>query len=200
MAVDEKGFSIAHVNVRSLTKNLNETQVIMDGFDVIGISESWLHEAISSSQISFEGYVSYRQDRGQNQPTRKRGGGIVVYVKEALSTYSNLILQYSLSTTNLEQLWVEISKPNYKRQIVGTIYRPPLGNLKEFIKELEGSLESIEGNSTSYEVTIVGDININYHRTNTADFKEIKEFERKCHLKQYINNPTRVTNTVKSAI
>ena len=93
------------VNVRSLTKNINETQVTMDGFDVIGISQSWLHDSISSSQTWFDGYILYRQDRGQNHAKRKQGGGIVVYVKEALSTYSNLILQYCKSTNNLEQLW-----------------------------------------------------------------------------------------------
>ena len=64
MATSKKGFSIAHVNVRSLTKNLNETLVTMEGFDVIGISETWLHDSISSSQIGFDGYKLYRQDRG----------------------------------------------------------------------------------------------------------------------------------------
>ena len=200
MAVHPKGLSIAHVNVRSLTKNLNETQSTMDGFDVIGISESWLHDAISSSQLGFEGYILYRQDRGQNQLIRKRGGGIVAYVKDALSSYSNLILQYCKTTNNLEQLWLEICKPNYKRQIIGIIYRPPSGSLRDFINELEETLESIENNSSTYEVTIVGDFNINYRKTNTSDFRELKELERKFHLKQYIKDPTRVTNTVKSTI
>ena len=46
MAVIKKGFSISHVNVRSLTRNLKETYAVMAGFDVICISESWLHDRI----------------------------------------------------------------------------------------------------------------------------------------------------------
>ena len=200
MPVRYKGFSIAHVNVRSLTKNFNETQVTMDGFDVIGVSESWLHDSIASSQIGFEGYTLYRQDRCQNPQINKRGGGIVAYVKEALSPYSNLIVQLCNVTSNLEQLWLEICKPNFKRQIIGVIYRPPAGTLKGFITELESSIDSVEDGSSTYELTIIGDFNINYRKTNTPDFKEIKDLERKYNLKQYINKPTRVTNTVKSTI
>ena len=190
-----KGFSIAHVNVRSLTRNLNETYITMDGFDVIGISESWLHDTISSSQIGFDGYILYRQDR-----TMKRGGGIVVYVKKSLSMYSNLITHYCKTTSGLEQLWLEICKPNFKRQIIGVIYRPPSGAIKDFINEIEYSLDSIVNSSSSFELTVLGDFNMNYQKTNTLEYREIKEFERKYQLKQYINNPTRVTNNVKSTI
>ena len=44
------------------------------------------------------------------------------------------------------------------------------------------SIESIENNSSTYEVTIVGDFNINYRKTNTSDFRELKELERKFHF------------------
>ena len=101
----------------------------MTGFDIIGITESWLHDAISSSQIGFDGYKLYRQDRGLHNTKKKKrggggggGGGIVVYVKDAIGMYLNLILQYCRTTNNLEQLWLEVCKPNYKRQIIGVIY------------------------------------------------------------------------------
>ena len=70
----KKGFSIAHVNVRSHIRNFNETFITMDHFDVVCIGESWLHEKISDTIISFKGYTSYRQDRGSSQQNNKRGG------------------------------------------------------------------------------------------------------------------------------
>ena len=188
------------MNVRSLLRNLNETLVVMDGFDIVGISESWLHESISSSHIGFEGYKLYRQDRGQHNPNKKRGGGLVIYVKNDISAYSNLVLPYCKVSSHLEQLWLEICKPNYRRQFVGVIYRPPSDTVKDFIAELEYSLEMIDMSCSSYEITLIGDFNINYKKTNSPEFKAIKELERKFHLKQYIKNPTRVTNTVKSTI
>ena len=201
MAISKKGFSIAHLNVRRLTKNLNETLVTMKGFDVIGISETWLHDLISSSQIGFDGYKIYRQDRGVGDHTnKKRGGGLVLYVKDGISPFSNQITQYCKSTCNLEQVWIEICKPNFKRQFVGVIYRPPEGSIKEFISELDESLEMLDQSSSAYKVTILGDFNINYSKSSTPEFKALKEFERKSYLKQYIKNPTRVTNTVQSTI
>ena len=60
-----KGFSIAHVNFGSLTKNLGETYLTMNGFDIIGITETWLNERTSDNLIHFQkyNYRSFRQDR-----------------------------------------------------------------------------------------------------------------------------------------
>ena len=200
MAGRKKGFSIAHVNVRSLTKNFNETYMTMDGFDIICVSESWLHELIPNSMIAFDGYTIYRQDRCKDNSCKKRGGGLVAYVKNSLSTFSNLIIPQCKVTPNLEQLWLEICKPLFKRQIICIIYRPPSGTIKDFITELNCNIEILDDSISSYELTLLGDFNINYRKTNMSDFKALKELERKYQLKQYITDPTRVTNTVKSTI
>ena len=54
--------------------------------------------------------------------------------------------------------------------------------------------------SIDYELTLIGDFNINYRKTSSTEYKALKELERSYQLKQYILNPTRVTNKVKSTI
>ena len=52
-----KGFSISHVNVRSLVKNLGETCLTMNGFDIIRITETWLSDCVPDSHIHLANYV-----------------------------------------------------------------------------------------------------------------------------------------------
>ena len=144
--------------------------------------------------------ISYTGKIGVAHANKKHGGDLAIYVKDRISPFSNLVMQYCKSTCNLVQLGLEIFKPNYKRQFIGVMYRPPSGTLKDFISELDESLELLDQSSSAYEVTLLGDFNINYIKNNTPKFKAIKELERKFNLKQYIKNPTRVTNTVKSTI
>ena len=51
-----------------------------------------------------------------------------------------------------------------------------------------------------FELTIIGDYNINYRKTASPEYKALKELERTYQLRQYITYPTRVTNKVKSTI
>ena len=199
MADYKKVFTISHVNVRSLVENLRETQVVMMGHDVIGISETWLHDKIQNSLVKFDGYSFFRQDRQGNYGVKKRGGGLLIYVKDALSGFSNIIPTLCKATTNLKQIWLEICKPNFKRQIICVVYRPPSGCVTAFVEELSANIEQLE-QSTGYELTILGDFNINYKKTTSPEYKLLKELERKFQLKQYITKPTRVTNSVKSTI
>ena len=200
MAVIKKGFNISHVNVRSLTQNLKETYAVMAGFDVICISESWLHDKIVNSMTTLNGYKSYRQDRQGNGEVKHRGGGgLMVYVKENIFGFSNIIPQFCNISVNLEQLWFEICKPNFKRQVICAIYRPPSGCIPKFIEELSINIDKLE-QSVGFELTIIGDFNINYRKTASPEYKALKELERTYQLRQYITNPTRVTNKVKSTI
>ena len=94
MEPKRKEFSIAHVNVRSLVRNLKETYTIMSGFEVICISETWLHDKIMNSLLSFNGYKSYTQDRQGIPGIKQRGGGLMVYIKESTYGFSNIIILF----------------------------------------------------------------------------------------------------------
>ena len=195
----KKGFTVSHVNVRSLVRNLKETYAVMKGFDIICISETWLHEKIQDTLVKFEGYKLYRQDRHSYPGVKKRGGGLLIYIKDELSGFSNLIAPLCKTTPNLEQMWLEICKPNFKRQLICVVYRPPSGCINSFVQEISTCVDQLEY-SMGFELTLIGDFNINYHKTSSPECKVLKELERKYQLKQHINNPTRVTNKVKSTI
>ena len=80
------------------------------------------------------------------------------------------------------------------------MYRPPSGNVEEFIQGLFENIRHCEDNIGKYELTILGDFNINYKILTSPESKLLKEIERKFQLKQYINVPTRITHKVKNTI
>ena len=151
MATIKKGFSISHVNARSIARNLKETYSVMNGFDVICVSETWLHDKLATSLMMFDGFKSFRQDRQGNNVVKQRGGGLMVYIKDNLFGFSNTIPLLCSISVNLEQLWFEICKPNFKRQIICVLYRPPSGSLSKFIDELSTSIDQLE-QSMGYEL------------------------------------------------
>ncbi|KAG5876411.1 hypothetical protein JTB14_006207 [Gonioctena quinquepunctata] len=93
--------TFAHVNVRSLVPHLNDLHLVIKEkkYDVIGLTETWLHPEIPDRALDIEGYRFIRSDR-----LVRRGGGTGVYIK------NNLVYKVILKGTfdYLEQLWIEI--------------------------------------------------------------------------------------------
>ena len=60
-----KGFSIIHLNTRSLYSHLNGLVafILPRVPDVVAVSETWLDESISSVNLTNPGYQLFRQDR-----------------------------------------------------------------------------------------------------------------------------------------
>ncbi len=58
-----KGMKIAHLNIRSLYHKLDFVK-ISESFDILGISESWLHGDIDDGELNISGYHNIiRNDR-----------------------------------------------------------------------------------------------------------------------------------------
>ena len=49
---------------------------------IIGITESWATPDISDAELGMTGYVLFMKDR-----LGKRGGGVILYIKESIQTY-----------------------------------------------------------------------------------------------------------------
>ena len=75
--------------------------------DVLGISETWLFEDISDNEISFNGYSLFRYDR--NDLVKKRGGGVILYIKNELNP--SLIPELCVSNFK-ESVWCNIKCNN----------------------------------------------------------------------------------------
>ena len=73
---------IISLNARSLLPKIESLQLLVEAedLDVICVVETWLSAEILDAEISIQGYQCFRRDRNRH------GGGIVVYVRDCLST------------------------------------------------------------------------------------------------------------------
>ena len=201
MARNKKGFKIVHLNIRSLSKHLDEVDLNLRGFDIISLSETWLHGAIPDGMLHLNGYHLLRSDRVSSKVSvKKRGGGIAYYIGEHYDDFLEPLWSISNVTPNLEQFWIEIKRPHNKPIWIGTCYRPPSGTVKKAVDELYVSFQALEDKPYVAEIVLLGDFNVDYVKTSTSDFKILKDFERKSMLMQLIHSPTRITNIIKSTI
>ena len=84
-----KGLKILSLNVRSLYPNLNELHARFKDFDVLCFCETWFNSSIKDQMISIDGFEIFHLDResgniitAKGKP--KRGGGLIVYIKQSL--------------------------------------------------------------------------------------------------------------------
>ena len=145
--------------------------------------------------VAIHGYKAIRQDR----TTGKRGGGLIVYIKNYLYNAVTLLSNFSSVTSDIEQLWFCIEEENSRKKVYGLIYRPPAGKVDICLGQLRVSIESIKDNQNC-ELTVLGDLNVNYKNRNSAPFKLLKEIERDFGLRQLIEKQTRITLTLSTII
>ena len=103
-----------------------------------------------------------------------------------------------LKVINLENLTIEIRKPNSKPLLVARLYRPPFSptDLFSSYEAFIGKLDSLD-----LEYYLLGDLNCNLASStpdvNTRRLLEISDLYR---LKQLINEPTRVAESASTLI
>ena len=76
--LNSPGLKIAHLNIRSLPKHIDEFKILMadNPFDVTCLSETWLNSTWSDNELHFDGYNIIRRDRDDSQ---RRGGTAIYY-------------------------------------------------------------------------------------------------------------------------
>jgi len=57
------------------------------GLAIVGVTESWAHEEIGDAKINIKGYSVFRRDRDVDEGGMKRGGGVLLYVRNDLKAY-----------------------------------------------------------------------------------------------------------------
>ena len=148
--------------------------------------------------VAIKGYSTYRLDRCCNPNSQqKRGGGLIVYVK---NTSSDVYVQEvdSSSTQDIKVQWLKIARANSKTILLANVYKPPLEKVEKAVKILEQGLGSL--NTPNNEVVILGDFNIDYKNKKSPNYKRIKFFERSNLLEQLICTTTRNTKTSSSLL
>ena len=200
-----KGFKIVHLNVRSLVKKMDQIRLMLHGIDldVLTFSETWLKPYLGTNIVELPGYMPIRFDRnvnkgGTGKRTKKRGGGLIVYISEKHASNTETIDTLNASNENIEAQWVHIHRPTCKDVVVCNLYRPPTGNLTKAITYFEDCLKTI--NMSKTDIFMLGDMNVNYINKRSPDFKKINFFATSNGLTQCITTITRVTEKTKSLI
>ena len=188
------GFSILHVNIRSLKRNFDQLKFLLFSlnykFSVIALSETWLKTSATDywSLPGYELVVNNRQG--------KIGGGVALYVRSELKF--KIKRELTFSEEALETLFIEICYPKVKNILTGVVYKPPQVNHNSFAPLLQRLL--FLTNSKDINCFISGDFNINlldYMAPNSQAFIDITTSYSFLPL---INKPTRITSSSATII
>ena len=187
----KNNFTIAHINARSLSKNIEELREIIykTNFDAVAISETWLTQNTPHNRFELNNYTIFRNDR-----KNERGGGVLWYIRDH---YQAKVIKTPCSDKIPEMLWLEVSTGG-KKLALGCLYKPPkipygiFANLYDCLMEIY----------VKYEHTVlVGDFNVNMLELNAYNTKLLLDaFIEPFSLKQLIKKPTRITDTSSTLI
>ena len=176
--------SIVHNNIRSLQKKTLFIEAELSSFDIITLSETWLHEEFPKEKLIIRGFSPpIRRDR----PNTQHGGGVLIYVKK------NLLCRRidDLEVPELEAVWIE-TKLHQDTLLVGCFYRPP--DARASYWDLIDESISKAGN-TPHKYIVLGDFNTDILLQQSHHLQRIMNFN---NLRQMVTEPTRYTNNTKN--
>ena len=192
--VSVDSFSIAHLNIRSISAHLSEFQACMDDirhpFSVYAFTETWLNE---TNQACY-GLPGYNHVNVVRQG--RTGGGVSLFVSDVLEF--NEIHELTGINNVMESVFIEISLCNINI-IVGAIYRPPDTDLNVFNAMYDNHVDILKGRSCP--CYIVGDYNINLLKYD--EHRQTGQFLDSMFANSFvplINRPTRITQNSATLI
>ena len=89
----------------------------MLSFDIIALTETWLTPLVIDRLVSIDGYVMLHQDRDTSNCNgkKKKGGGIVIYVKSPFEPYNTIMHDLCNNTMGSEAIYC---KPGNKELVI----------------------------------------------------------------------------------
>nr|CAI5869801.1 unnamed protein product [Callosobruchus analis]CAI5869804.1 unnamed protein product [Callosobruchus analis] len=182
--------SLAHVNVRSLLSHFGnlKAHVLEKNFTFLLVSETWLSQGVSDSEVSIEGYKILRNDRAG------RGGGVAIYFSHHIPSVQICPAKFN----TFESLFVNF-KLNREKIVIGVVYRPPgVSSVQDFLNEFE---EAIGGLLIDCDKFICGgDFNINLLSHENTEVQQFHNILYSYELSQLVEEPTHNSPTSQSLI
>ncbi|KAJ8708432.1 hypothetical protein PYW07_010557 [Mythimna separata] len=160
-----KNITIYYQNCRGIRTKLQQllTNILMNTYEVIILTETWLTPEIYDSEFIDQRYSVYRCDRDRTATNKKDGGGVLIAILRTLkpSELSFSLFQHrDLSCNHIEHVMVELpSSVNTKRHIVSAAYIPPKTSSLVYSKHFE-LLQEVLGHPNVDNFYIVGDYNL----------------------------------------
>ena len=159
---------------------------------IICISETKIKNSTGALiNISISGYEFVNVNSFTN------AGGVGIYFAESFQ-HEKLTLEPHFHGS--EQLWLRISNTTTNiNYVIGTIYRHPSSNTKDFIEFFNDILSELTALKVYY--FILGDININTNASpSSREATDYLSMLNSNSVASIINIPTRVTKTTSSAL
>ena len=88
--------------------------------------------------------------------------------------------------------------PKSRNIIIGTVYRPPYGKLKDAISHLNKCVGVTK--SDRKDLFLIGDWNVDYKKKTAENYKSLSFFEKSHGLNQLISTSTRNTNKTSTLV
>ena len=183
-----------YLNARSIMNKFDDLMVTVEDLrpDIIGITESWAYKDVFDSELSIEGYVLFRSDRGNCEASR--GGGVLMYVREWLSP-----VEFSPETSFPEHVWCSLKKEGEGKEIlVGVCYRSGSAiygtdnnvMARDLIRELKGRCVVLMGDFNYAGIDWEGDRDMGI----SVEAERFKECVEENFFTQLVDRPTRDGN------
>ena len=124
-------------------------------YDVISITETWLHDGINDAEILPNcSYDIYRRDRNHETSMKGSGGGIMLAVHKNFPS----VRRFDLETV-AEILWIEIPIDNVRKALIGTLYLPIQNEI--VLQAVENSISKVNETAKCGDTIIMlGDYNM----------------------------------------
>lgn len=143
--------------MRTKTNNIY-TNILLNNYDIIAFTETWLNSNIFSSEVIDKRYTTFRRDRLLGtKNSKKDGGGLLLAISKDIKA-----LRVQSWESVLEDLWVIVDiniNRTIKKIAICLAYLPPpikLENLSLFLNNVNNVLNIVD------DVMILGDFNLGF--------------------------------------
>lgn len=117
------------------------------------MSETWLCDSISDSELGLSNYTVYRCDRNVSTSNLSRGGGVLIAIRNNIP--SSILTTYA---NNVEHLFVKITINN-KNYIIGSVYIPP-NSPSTLYESFVEPVQSVLSTNSDFTLVLCGDLNL----------------------------------------
>ncbi|XP_051160012.1 uncharacterized protein LOC127280792, partial [Leptopilina boulardi] len=162
-------FEVYFQNVRGLRTKLHDLRRVLPSSSahMFVFTETWLHAGISTSELGFDNFSTFRCDRNVATSVSQRGGGVLLSVN---NNFPSILIPNS--NNSIEVIFVRVNIFG-SWHIFGVVYLPPNSDITIYANFYR-SLEEIFFTYPNVPIHILGDFNMPYIEWDISFQNEIR--------------------------